>query len=318
MNLTKILSAGLILGGIMSANSQDVSSTSTLTSGGLNAGSNQTESAFYGNESGSQTEGRFNAFFGQQSGAKNTRGTMNVFVGHQAGISNDSGNYNTFLGFSTGYNNLRGTDDTYVGNNSGQANQGSFNTFLGSNSGAKSTGSYGVFLGNYAGYSERTDNKLHISNAYRAVPLIWGDFKEFLIKLNGKVGVGYNFGNYPTTAGGYNVDKYNLFVKGGILTEEVRVNLEADWADYVFSKEYNLKTLAELESYIKENGHLPNVPSAQKVKEDGIELGNMAKIQQEKIEELTLYIIEQNKINEKQSKEIDELKEMVKSLMAKK
>ncbi len=81
---------------------------------------------------------------------------------------------------------------------------------------------YNVFIGNYAGYYELEDNKLHISNANRVVPLIWGDFKQYLIKLNGKVGVGYDFGNYPTTAGGYNVDKYNLFVKGGILTEEVR------------------------------------------------------------------------------------------------
>lgn len=318
MNLTKILSAGLILGGIMSANSQNVSSTATLTSGGLNAGSVENDNAFYGYQSGANTEGQFNSFFGQNSGAKNRRGTMNVFAGYQAGINNDSGNSNTFIGYSTGLNNSRGRENTYVGNVSGQGNLGSFNTFIGSNTGAKSEGSSNVFIGNYAGYSEPEDNKLHIGNAYRAVPLIWGDFKQYHIKLNGKVGVGYDFGNYPTSAGGYDVSKYNLFVKGGILTEEVRVNLEADWADYVFLKEYNLKTLAELESYIKENGHLPNVPSAKKVKEDGIELGNMAKIQQEKIEELTLYIIEQNKINEKQSKEIDELKEMVKSLMAKK
>ncbi|MCY1248252.1 hypothetical protein D9M72_616630 [compost metagenome] len=61
-----------------------------------------------------------------------------------------------------------------------------------------------------------------------------------------------------------------------------------------------------------------NVPSAKQVEQDGISVGEMAKIQQEKIEELTLYIIEQNKINEKQAEELKELREMVQSLAAKK
>ena len=122
MNLTKIFSAGLILGGIMSANSQNVASTSTLTSGGLNAGTSETENAFYGYESGGQTRGRFNAFFGQLSGAKNLRGSMNVFMGHESGISNSDGNSNTFVGYGSGYNNTRGTDNTYIGNFSGHSN----------------------------------------------------------------------------------------------------------------------------------------------------------------------------------------------------
>jgi hypothetical protein len=90
---------------------------------------------------------------------------------------------------------------------------------------------------------------------------------------------------------------YKLFVRGGILTDEVRVSLSANgtWADYVFSKDYKLTPLNEVESFIQKNGHLPNVPSARKVKEDGIDVADMIRIQQEKIEELTLYIIEQNK-----------------------
>lgn len=56
-----------------------------------------------------------------------------------------------------------------------------------------------------------------------------------------------------------------------------------------------MRTIAEVEKFIDANGHLPNVPSAAQVKEEGIELGEMAKIQQEKIEELMLYIIQQEK-----------------------
>jgi hypothetical protein len=96
------------------------------------------------------------------------------------------------------------------------------------------------------------------------------------------------------------------------------VSLTNTWADYVFKKDYKLPTLQEVEKQIQEKGHLFNVPSAQQVKNDGIELGEMAKIQQEKIEELTLYIIQQNKENEKQNKEIEELKVLVKTLVEKK
>src|SRR5690606_39020409 len=159
-------------------------------------------------------------------------------------------------------------------------------------------------------------------NSNTAIPLIWGDFALDQLKFNGKVGIGNGFGNFPAMAGGVNVSAYNLFVNGGILTEEVRVILKVQWADYVFEEAYNLPKLEEIETFIKENKHLPNVPSAREVSENGLELGEITTIQQEKIEELTLYLIEQNKINkeqaqqlEKQQSEIDELKEHVKLLL---
>ncbi len=93
------------------------------------------------------------------------------------------------------------------------------------------------------------------------------------------------------------IDTYRLSVKGKIRAQEIKVY--NTWADYVFKKEYKLPTLNEVEKYIIQNGHLPNVPSAQEITKKGLELGEMAKIQQEKIEELTLYIIEQNKRIEK-------------------
>ncbi|WP_298421622.1 hypothetical protein [uncultured Kordia sp.] len=99
--------------------------------------------------------------------------------------------------------------------------------------------------------------------------------------------------NMPTTIGGTNISNYNLFVAGGILSDEVRVR--TGWADYVFDDNYVLTPLMEVEAYINENNHLPNVPSAATVEEEGLSLGEITKIQQEKIEELMLYVIMQEK-----------------------
>ncbi|MFT0716754.1 pyocin knob domain-containing protein [Flagellimonas lutimaris] len=85
-----------------------------------------------------------------------------------------------------------------------------------------------------------------------------------------------------------------LAVNGNIHAQEVRVDLTG-WPDYVFEKEHKLPTLKEVEMHIRENGHLINIPSAKEVEENGIELGKMNKLLLEKIEELTLYIIEQDK-----------------------
>jgi hypothetical protein len=101
-------------------------------------------------------------------------------------------------------------------------------------------------------------------------------------------------------------DTYRLSVKGKIRAEEIKVY--NTWADYVFSKDYKLLNLKEVEKYIAKNGHLPNVPSAKEVTEKGLELGEMVKIQQEKIEELTLYLIQQNK-------DMEELKTQMKKIL---
>ncbi|OGS73311.1 MAG: hypothetical protein A3G95_06460 [Flavobacteria bacterium RIFCSPLOWO2_12_FULL_31_7] len=103
-------------------------------------------------------------------------------------------------------------------------------------------------------------------------------------------------------------DVYRLSVKGAIRAHEVKVY--TTWADYVFKEDYKLPSLKEVEDYIKLNGHLINVPSAAQVEKEGIKVGEMTKIQQEKIEELTLYIIQQNK-------DIEELKNQVKALIEK-
>ncbi len=86
---------------------------------------------------------------------------------------------------------------------------------------------------------------------------------------------------------------YKLAVNGNIRSKEVVV--ESGWADYVFNKDYSLPGLAEVEKFIFQNKHLPDIPSAAEIEKNGLPLGDIQKKMMAKIEELTLYIIAQNK-----------------------
>ena len=96
---------------------------------------------------------------------------------------------------------------------------------------------------------------------------------------------------------------YKLYVEKGILTEKVKVAIKstAFWADYVFDPKYSLPSLYEVEHFIKENQHLPGIAKAASLVEEGLDLGAMQAKQMEKIEELTLYLIDMKK-------ELDQLK----------
>lgn len=90
-------------------------------------------------------------------------------------------------------------------------------------------------------------------------------------------------------------DKYRLFVTKGILSEDFAIAPKSTWADYVFNKDYNLRKLAEVEEFINENNHLPDVPSAKQVADEGYSQHDMNKVLLQKIEELMLYTIKQEK-----------------------
>lgn len=122
-----------------------------------------------------------------------------------------------------------------------------------------------------------------------------GDNEGIYLAENGNVGIG-EVTDMP--------GEYRLFVEGGILTEKVRVKLQGEWADYVFDEDYDLMSLSEVESFINENKHLPDVPSAKEVKKEGMDVGEMNSVLLKKIEELTLHIIElEKKVNELQNKQ---------------
>ena len=99
--------------------------------------------------------------------------------------------------------------------------------------------------------------------------------------FDGKVSIGTD--NTPTSlgGGGNELEDYNLYVEGGILTEELRVR--TGWADYVFAPEYNLPTLNQVEEYINNHGHLPNTPTTAEVEKNGLELGQMLSFNKKKL-----------------------------------
>ena len=101
---------------------------------------------------------------------------------------------------------------------------------------------------------------------------------------------------------------YALSVNGKIACTEVLVQDPGAWPDYVFKNDYKLRSLDNLEQSIKENGHLPGLPSAQEIETNGLHIGDMQKQVVEKVEELTLYTIEQGKMLRELKKEIDALK----------
>ncbi len=103
------------------------------------------------------------------------------------------------------------------------------------------------------------------------------------INANGFVGIG-------TTSPDNRLD-----VKGTIRAEEVKV--ETGWSDFIFNEDYVLPSLSEVESYIKDNKHLPDIPSAREVKQEGLAMSEMMTKQMQKIEELTLYLIQLEKKN---------------------
>lgn len=89
---------------------------------------------------------------------------------------------------------------------------------------------------------------------------------------------------------------YKLAVAGKIIAEEVMIKLQSSgWPDYVFKQNYNLMPICEVESYVKANHHLPGIPCATTVENEGISMGEMQTKLLQKIEELTLYIIHQEK-----------------------
>jgi hypothetical protein len=102
-------------------------------------------------------------------------------------------------------------------------------------------------------------------------------------------------------------EAFKLYVQGGIRTERIKVDLQAAWGDYVFEQKYKLRPLNAVEQTIKETGHLPDMPSAVELKEKGLDLGDMAALQQVKIEELFLHLIEMDKRLQATDKRVQDL-----------
>nr|NQU91759.1 hypothetical protein [Bacteroidota bacterium] len=159
----------------------------------------------------SNTIGYSNSFLGHNSGYSNTEGYSNAFIGNESGFSNTSGYVNSFFGFQSGYNNTEGAGNTFIGNKNGfQNTTGGLNTFIGDRSGYKitegnrntylgyksghenTTGTGNVCLGYKAGFYNTYSDRLYIHNESSASPLIYGEFDNSIVGINGLLGVGTN------------------------------------------------------------------------------------------------------------------------------
>lgn len=103
------------------------------------------------------------------------------------------------------------------------------------------------------------------------------------------------------------INNYKLYVGKGILTEKLKIALSSDavnWSDFVFDENYKLASLTEIESYIKVNHHLPEIPSAEEIYKNGLDVAQMDAKLLQKIEELTLHLIEMEKKNNELEKRV--------------
>lgn len=119
------------------------------------------------------------------------------------------------------------------------------------------------------------------------------------LHLNGAMLVGSNSARIATG--------YAVSIDGRLMSEESTVLNSTSWPDYVFEQDYKLMPLEEVEKHINLNKHLPNIPPASVIEKEGIQLGDMSKRLMEKVEELTLYLIEMKKENKELKERIEKL-----------
>lgn len=181
----------------------------------------------------------------------------------------------------------------------GQNQSISLDNYFGYNPSGENFFYQGTYLGHYSigWYSFESSAEARLSG-FGGIKLFTAGTPRFTITGIGNVGIGVT---NPT---------YKLEVNGSIKTKEVNVTL-AGWPDYVFRSGYNLRSLSEVENYIVNHGHLPNIPSEKEVLKNGLSLGEINVKLLEKIEELTLYLIHQNKTIEELTKQKNTLEELL-------
>ncbi|WP_461078189.1 hypothetical protein [Spirosoma flavus] len=312
--------------GAGAANTVGIANT-FIGNGAGNSNTSAQHNTFIGGSAGVKTTtGPYNSFIGNRSGFNNTVGFGNAFVGYEAGYLNTSGIYNAFFGYGAGYDHTIGDSNVMIGPLSGASvTSGSQNVLIGYKSKASNNLQNASAIG--------SNSLVNVSNA-----IVLGDTAK-----NTKVGIGITAPQFPLDVRGIinlrnnGTIKFshlsNPFLRNGYTDQFLTVNEEGEtvlahhrlridnvnqWSDKVFSPMYKLKPLAQVELYIQQHGYLPNIPSAEQVVKEGIDPAKMDAKLLEKIEELTLYSIEQDKKIKKQEERIEQLEQIVKQLFEKK
>jgi hypothetical protein len=251
-----------------------------------------------------------NAAFGYGTLVHNTTGGSNIAIGYNAMVSNTTGNNNIAMGYSalsspsTANNNialgyavgliLTGSNNTLIGNGQvaykataahdnsafGSASAydlttGAFNNFFGRASGT------GIVAGNYNTIVGQNTSIGDVSN-YVVIADGQGH-NRIIVDQNGNTGIGASAPDAKLTVGG------TVHASAVLVDQTVQAT-----PDYVFDKDYDLSSLKDVKTYIDKNHHLSEIPSAEQVAKDGINLGEMNAKLLKKIEELTLYLIEKD------------------------
>jgi len=149
-------------------------------------------------------------------------------------------------------------------------------------------------------WNDLQDGNVHNSTAGFVIAPQHGGWTGLRIDANGNVGIGTRLTTNP--------NGYKLAVAGKIGAKEVQVEITSGaWPDYVFDRAYSLMPLNDLDAFVKEHRHLPEVPPQSQVAQAGVNLGEMNTVLLKKVEELTLYVLELKHQNEDLKKRIDDL-----------
>jgi hypothetical protein len=291
------------------------------------------DNSFFGYQSGRNIDsGTQNTFVGGNAGWNTVSGSGNVFLGYNAGY-NETGSNKLFIDNTTTATPLIYGDfnSNQIGINSLPVSThaltigGSINAIGGVYvNGVAISGNVGNWAQDGTSLYNVLSDKVGIGTTTPTQRLdVNGNINASGILINGVPFAGGG-SQWTTAAGTPNIyftgagvvsigtmtapTGYKLAVGGKAIAEEIVIKLQSNWPDYVFNKKYKLRSLSEVETFINANNHLPEIPAASEIEKNGLPVGEMNSLLLKKIEELTLYSIEQNKTLTEQSQIIDEQK----------
>jgi len=302
---------------------------------------------FVGYASGAENIGGNNTFVGSESGGTNAKGSGNIFIGYQSGKSSKDTSNSLYIENSSSNKPLIwGSFNKDIVNVNGKLGIGNANPqealhVSGNVRGSLAKGA--LRIKTEAGYLDLGPQNSSYAHIYTDRPRIifnkdayttTGGFSSYSttdlnLKTNGvnRLIIKNDNGNVGI---GTTVPDEKLTVKGKIHAEEIIVDLTVPGPDYVFEKyfdgasilkpSYSFPTLKEVEAFVKANKHLPEIPSANKMLENGVQLKEMNMKLLQKIEELTIYTIQQQKeleaqklINESLEYRFEKLESLIKN-----